>query len=329
MVMLCSSPVAFGETSDAGTTNADQTWDYVEVLASGSDPISLDVAVVPFNCTRSANSNSGATCQQLHLIAKDTVVQERVKQLQKGDRIRITFESENNNQNVLKQFCLDTMPPVSSTVRTTVLLTCAVVCFLISAALTRSNPLKLTIGEDGRYSNSKIQIAIWFFVLITSYLSTLWLRAWYGGCDFIGGINVPHNLLLVSGLSVISFAGAKAITTSKVADAESKSNGNADPKNSANAKLDFFQNLTHNDGQAAANAKAAKPPQLDFGDFQMLIVTLIAVGTYLLLVFNYLGVLETSKLVSLPDLDTTVLAAFGLGQGAYLAKKAAGDVGES
>jgi hypothetical protein len=61
----------------------------------------------------------------------------------------------------------------------------------------------------------------------------------------------------------------------------------------------------------------------------MLAVTLVAVGMYLLLVFHFLESIEFLKTVSLPDVDTTILAGFGLGQGAYLAKKAGGDVGKS
>jgi hypothetical protein len=37
----------------------------------------------------------------------------------------------------------------------------------------------------------------------------------------------------------------------------------------------------------------------------------------------YLRVLDLSATVTLPDVDGTLLAAFGLGQGAYLMKKAA------
>jgi hypothetical protein len=37
---------------------------------------------------------------------------------------------------------------------------------------------------------------------------------------------------------------------------------------------------------------------------------------------HFLGVLEARASVSLPDVDGTVLAMFGVGQGAYLAKKA-------
>jgi len=48
---------------------------------------------------------------------------------------------------------------------------------------------------------------------------------------------------------------------------------------------------------------------------------------YLMLVFSFLHAIAYSTSVSLPDVDTTILATFGLGQGAYLTKKAVGEVG--
>jgi len=60
----------------------------------------------------------------------------------------------------------------------------------------------------------------------------------------------------------------------------------------------------------------------------MLIITLLATGMYLVLVFNFLGSLDLRATVDLPNVDTTILATFGLGQGAYLAKKAAGNLGQ-
>jgi len=96
---------------------------------------------------------------------------------------------------------------------------------------------------------------------------------------------------------------------------------NPDPKN-VNARHAgderFFQDLLQNDAG-----------DFDFGDFQMLVITLVAVVMYLTLIFHFLGSIEFLKTVSLPDVDTTILAGFGLGHGAYLAKKAGGEVGKS
>jgi len=238
------------------------------------------------------------------------------------------------SQYVLKAWCVDSLPP-GPRAREWVLLGSAGACFLLTLIFSGFKPTQLIISEDNRYSNSRFQMALWFFVLIATYIAALWLRIWVAGWDFIGGVNIPQNLLLLSGMSALTFAGAKGITAGKTA-----APGAAGKKAPA-AAPNFFLDLTHNDGipavaaqpavagQPAVAAQAAVPPQFDFGDFQMLVITLIAVATYIVLIFNFLGTIEYSKVVTLPDVDTTLLAAFGLGQGAYLTKKAVGDVGQT
>jgi hypothetical protein len=51
------------------------------------------------------------------------------------------------------------------------------------------------------------------------------------------------------------------------------------------------------------------------------------VAVHLLTVVGFLGSRELHRALTLPDVDSTVLAAFGLGQGAYLVKKLVGDAG--
>ena len=65
----------------------------------------------------------------------------------------------------------------------------------------------------------------------------------------------------------------------------------------------------------------------DLGDTQMILITLIAIATYVVTCFHQLGNLEIAPQVTLPDIDTYLLASFGIGQGAYLAKKAASNLG--
>ena len=163
---------------------------------------------------------------------------------------------------------------------------------------------------------------------MSTYLAAVVFRVWYAGWDFFGGVNIPQNLLVLSGLSVITYGGAKAITTAKVAAAANPVQApgavaapvvNHDPKNARQpGEESFFQDLVKNDIGG-----------FDFGDFQMLVVTFVAVGMYMTLIFHFLGSIEFLKTTSLPDVDTTILAGFGLGHGAYLAKKAGGDVGTS
>jgi len=323
IAILFPSKPTLGAECSAGTTLKN-----VRIDAVASDQTSVDV-ICP--------SPSGDARD--HLVVTDTALKNRVKQLEKGDLITATLEPK-DGQKALKAFSLDTTSP-SATTRVWVLLGAALISFLLYWLLSGLHPLRLIIGEDNRYSNSKFQIALWFFVVITTYMATMWLR----GIGFFGGVNIPKNLLLLSGMSALTFGGAKAITAGKVEDARAK--GIADPKQSANAKPNFFMDLTHNDGPtptappaaapvlgaapaaAQAPANAAAQRRLDLGDFQMVVITLLAVVTYLVLVFNFLGTIEKTMTVSLPDIDTTILATFGLGHGAYLAKKAAGNVSES
>jgi hypothetical protein len=60
----------------------------------------------------------------------------------------------------------------------------------------------------------------------------------------------------------------------------------------------------------------------------MFVITVLAVGVYLIQAVHFLGTIEMLSVVSLPDVGSTILTTFGVGQGAYLAKKAVGKVGE-
>lgn len=166
----------------------------------------------------------------------------------------------------------------------------------------------LIVGRDNRYSNSKTQIVLWFSILIITYIASIVLRSCYGGIDFVGGVTIPQNLLLLSGLSALTFATAKGITESRINSGKTKTFEKDGPKFPG----DLFQD---DEGR------------VDLGDFQMIIITLLAVFVYLAEVLGFLGMIEFHKAVTLPDVDTTILATFGLGQGAYLAKKFVGDAG--
>jgi hypothetical protein len=248
-----------------------------------------------------------------HLLVLDAGWQSRLKEVQKGDRLSVVMATDKDGQAQLQSLTFKTVS-VSPRHRVWVLLCTAALFLLISTLLVWGNPLKLILGEDQRYSNSKFQMGLWFFAAIVTYVATVWLRARGLGADFLGIVNIPQNLLLLSGMSALSFAAAKGITTSKVQSALERGQLAPKPK----GKPNFFYDLTHND-----------TGQLDLGDFQMLVITLVATVMYIALSFHFLGTLETRSAVSLPDVDTTILAAFGLGQGAYLAKKAVGDVAKS
>jgi hypothetical protein len=193
---------------------------------------------------------------------------------------------------------------------------CIGLLLLLTTLLTWGHPLRLIVGGDGRYSNSKLQMAVWFWLVISSYLAFVYFRASQIGWEFFGGVNIPQNLLLLSGMSALTFGAAKAITTAKVNTAVA--GGQANPKDPAGVKPNLSTDLVQNDNGA-----------FDIGDFQMLVVTLVAVGMYFALTFHSLGEIAAKVTTDLPNVDTTILASFGLGQGAYLTKKAVGNAGTS
>lgn len=268
-----------------------------------SDQMSIDVV----NCPKTTMS---------HLLVRDTALQHKLKDLnlQKGDRVSVTIVPDKDGQNVLQVLTVR-VNVVTRSNRIWTLFCSILALFLLSLLLSWGHPLQLIVGEDGRYSNSKFQMVLWFGIALAAYIATVWLRVQEFGTDFLGKVDIPQNLLLLSGMSAFTFGAAKGITTSKVQDA--KDAGLSSPKPAA-TETSFLSDLTHNDAN-----------KLDLGDFQMLVITLLAVASYLLLSFHFLGSLEWRGTVSLPDVDTTILAAFGLGHGAYLTKKAVGPVAQT
>lgn len=164
---------------------------------------------------------------------------------------------------------------------------------------------RFLVGRDNRYSKSKFQIAIWFAIVIIAYVSTLVLRWWASLPSLVGGVTIPDNLLLLSGISALSFGTAKAITQSKQNDPA------ATPKKAALAPS-FPSDLVNDDGD-----------QPDLGDFQMVVISIMAVGIYFVQVISFLGVLDLKAHIQLPDVDSTLLSIFGISHGAYVVKKAA------
>jgi hypothetical protein len=248
---------------------------------------------------------------------QDEAVREVAKEFGKGDLVRVASR-EPADANTPPVITLLAAARVSISVRRriTVLICALLALVIITVAITRASPAKLCIGQDGLYSNSQFQLVAWFTALIVSYIAAVWFRSWDIHDGFLAGINIPINILLLSGASALTFGSAKGITANKVAEAVRTTGVN--PKLPKDQVARLFYDLTHND-----------LGQFDLGDFQMVVITLLSVTMYILLVFTFLGSLETRRIVSLPDIDTTVLAAFGLGQGAYLTKKAFGNAADS
>jgi hypothetical protein len=309
----------------------------------------------------------------LGFAVNDSSLKLTLQEFHVGDHLRMTVTPTHELEATRGFWSIN----VSVIRRIMVLALFALVLGAIAMLCTRGAPLGLIVGTDNRYSNSKLQIALWFWVLLTTYLTTCFLRVSYAGWDFLGNISIPENLLALSAFSAVTFGGAKAITTAKAGAAEanmtalgaapdwqathSYSLGELTRPQSGNPNGLTYRCLvagtsdasapswtqasgaTLGDGTvtwqaAVAKTKAEKPNfindlfqndlgQFDFGDFQMIIVTLVTAILYLLLVFHSLSTIEFRHSLTIPDVDSTLLTVFGLGHGAYLAKKAGGNVG--
>ena len=199
-----------------------------------------------------------------------------------------------------------------------------VALLLLTTLAARGNPLRFLIGLDNRYSNSQCQLVLWFGALAVIYVSAVLLRIVYLGWGFVGGVEATANVIALTGLSALSFGGAKVITTQKTSSDAAPGVTQSIPgqllqqqRKSAGLGPNLLTDLFQNDRGDA-----------DFGDFQMILVTLTAVGVYLISSFVFLGDLWPEQSVTLPDIDTVLLSTFGVGQGAYLIKKAAMKPGE-
>lgn len=274
--------------------------------AQSSEAQKWENAVIE-SITSDQSSVQARNADQRALFAvKAPEVKAALKHFGGGDRVDLTFTRE-VEQNVLQNISVRAFS-VGKASRLWALLISALALLFLSWLLLQGKLGDLITGADNRYSNSKFQVILWFFILITIYLAATWLRLRYGGTDFITEVNIPPNLLLLSGLSALTFVTAKGITQGKI-------DSGAVTKTVA-AKPRFPFDLFHDD-----------VGRVDMADFQMIVVTLLAVAVYLVRGFGFLESVELHSVVTLPDVDTTILATFGLGQGAYLAKKYLGDVG--
>jgi hypothetical protein len=276
-----------------------------------------------------ASATSQITCNAASISIKVSAAasQARLKTFHAKDYLRVHIENGE-----LKDLLGPVSAPeggISATYRLLTLAICALLILGVEAVATNGAPLKCIVGIDSRYSNSKFQLALWFWVLISTYLATVVRRLCYAGWDFVGGVNIPQNLLLLSGLSALTYGGAKAITTAKVNAA------------TAAAAVPGAAALPAGSPTVADLKNALAPARSAFSatSYKMILgplisatsgcVTLVAVGMYLLLIFHFLLTVDFLKSTSLSDVDTKILASFGVGQGAYLTKKAAGNVGTS
>ncbi|MBA4141751.1 MAG: hypothetical protein H0X43_01845 [Nitrosospira sp.] len=96
------------------------------------------------------------------------------------------------------------------------LISAAVTLFVLAYIFTKGRPAELFLGTDNRYSSSKFQTLLWFSLVISAYLAIVAHRIAAAGWSYVGGVDIPQNLLILSGISVLTFTAAKAITVGKM-----------------------------------------------------------------------------------------------------------------
>jgi hypothetical protein len=234
----------------------------------------------------------------------DATAPQKLVKARAGDVVQVNLRLTNGAPDLITKLAA-IRRPVAAWPRVIIVILAFASLAFVTTALTRGRSLDLILGADNRYSNSQTQLMLWFGAVATMYVSSVVLRLDYLGWDFVGGVGLPQNLIVITGLSALSFGGAKVITAQKV---NAAAGGSKPPAGTP----DLLRDLTQND-----------QGRVDLGDLQMILVTAAAVMVFGLSAFHFLGALALEPQVELPDVDTALLSGFGLGQGAYLVKKAA------
>jgi len=296
-----SSAVVYSPPAASPLAQPRVTWQDARIQSISTDKLSLEAQVC---------SGGHPTGTKLTFAAQSAEMQSALKTgFAEGDRVALSFDIEKDNPDTCVLQSIQVVQyHVTAAARVTTLIIVALMLLVAYWLLLAGNFPSLILGADNRYSNSKFQMVVWFSILMITYVSVLWLRGTCGGPDFAGGVNIPQHLLILSGLSALTFATAKGITVSKVKAGNAKVTNTGAPS--------FPADLFNDD---AGN--------VDLADFQTVVITILAVAAYLVQTYGFLDLVELHKTVTLLDVDTTILAVFGLGHGAYLAKKQIGDGG--
>lgn len=173
-----------------------------------------------------------------------------------------------------------------------------VMLFVVYYLTTKSPFSKLYEGADGRPSTSKFQFFLWTAVVIFSYAALYTVKLHNKQFDPI--TNLPSNVLIAMGMSVVSASTAKAITTSYV-------NTNRITKSTVTRDEGRFGHIFQDDSGVP-----------DLSKLQIIAWTFICIATYLIVVGQHI----TTNDPTIPDIDNSLMALMGLGHAAYLGKKA-------
>lgn len=166
----------------------------------------------------------------------------------------------------------------------------------------------LVQGEDGGLSTAQFQALLWTFLTFAAYIVVYTANAMNG--NFSPQIDVPGNLLVLAGFSFATYIGANKVTEAKLEDKVGPEG--ADQPKSTVQRGTLGDLFTSDAGKG------------DLGKLQLMIWTMLAAALFIIQFHNRVVDMAPSALL-IPDVDPSLLALVGLGQGAYLVKKAVVD----
>ncbi len=174
-----------------------------------------------------------------------------------------------------------------------------VLLWLLHLAITGNHPWKLVQGEDGRASTSKFQFWLWTVVAVFAYV--VFTVARIKQKTFAPIDTFPPGLLLAMGFSSTTAVAAKGITSSFVSSGR-------------------VAKTTATGGQSVSDLISDDSGSPDLVKFQMLAWTFVAVGIFLVSLYEHVYG-PKPDLKSLPDIDETLAVLMGIGHGSYLFNK--------
>jgi len=191
----------------------------------------------------------------------------------------------------------------------------------------------LFIDERNKISLSRFQMILWTVVVLSAYLTAaLYNIRWNPTGDPLG-IAIPYQLWILMGISTTSLVGSPLIKTTK--KQRPAAEGERQETLSLLKKEGFAEQQVRTTGQLVLNAdpqfsrwsemfkgeETGTAAHLDLAKIQMFYFTIVLVIAYAALIGA--GFADTTTRVSsLPSLDSSILALLGISHAGYLTHKA-------
>jgi hypothetical protein len=219
------------------------------------------------------------------------------------------------------------------------------VFWVVLLIATGEHPWALVMGEDGRPSTSKFQMLVWLAAVVFGYLAIYEVRVSHG--HYEGLADIPQNLLIAMGISVVTTISTKAIAVnaSNRADAAAASAPTQVVATGPSVVAQEVGGPPVVVTPVKVAPPAAAPADLsgiftdasgtpDLGKVQVVLWTAVAVGIFLNGVIAAIHnpapcVANGACGQGIPDIGQTLMILMGLGHGAYIGGKIAQSQGGS